>query len=77
MIKKVGIALVVVFSLLGCYSAYSFGRQLVTDYQNFRKIVIWVAQKQQQEEFARQRAQQQPQAPVTPPAAADPSPEKK
>jgi hypothetical protein len=62
MVRRLGIAAVVALSLIGAYGVIGFARQLHTDYQNFRKIVVWVAQKQQQEEQARQRAMQQQQS---------------
>lgn len=70
MSKRIGGALVVVLALLGLYQAASFGVQLRTDYQNFKKIVVWVYQKQAQEEAARQR--QQAQRAVPTPAAPAP-----
>lgn len=69
-LKKFGIALVIVFALLGCYQTYGIVQQYREDYSNFRKIVQWVAIKQQQEELARQRAQQAAARP-TPPAPPD------
>lgn len=56
--KKLVAGLVIALTLIGMFTVYSVGRQLTVDYQNFRKMVIWVAQKQQ-EELARQRALQQ------------------
>jgi len=62
--KKLAQALVVALCLVGLYSLYGAVRQAREDYTNFRKIVVWVYQKQAQEEAARQRqAQQRQQAP--------------
>jgi Sec-independent protein translocase protein TatA len=61
MVKKIAGAAVVIVALIGLYTLYSAGRQAVVDYQNFRKIVLWVAQKQNQEAQALQRQQQQQQ----------------
>lgn len=82
MLRKFAISLFVVFSLLGLYSTYDAGQQLVIDYQNFKKIVLWVAQKQALEEQQRQRQQQQaaakpaPVAPAPAPASTAEAPAK-
>jgi hypothetical protein len=74
LVKKFVVSIVVVFSLLGAYSAFAAGQQLVVDYQNFKKIVLWVAQKQALEEQQRQRQQQQAAKPIAPaPAPAAPA----
>lgn len=73
--KRLLVALLVAFALVGVYQAGSFGAQLRTDYQNFKKIVTWVAIQQQREEAARQRAQRQAPQP-TPQAAQTPVPAK-
>jgi hypothetical protein len=74
--KKFAWAAVGLFAVLGLLTVYSAGKQAVTDYQNFRKIVIWVYQKQAAEEQQRQRQLQQQQraqqapAPVAAPVEA-------
>lgn len=65
MAKKVAGAAVVLAALIGVYTLFGAAAQLRTDYQNFRRMVIWVAQKQAQEEQARQRQEQQRAAPAT------------
>jgi len=70
MVKKIAGAAVVIVALIGLYTLYSAGRQAVVDYQNFRKIVLWVAQKQNQEAQALQRQQQQRAQQQAAPAAA-------
>ena len=69
--KLIGYGLLVVICLLGLYTAGSAALQAREDYSNFRKIVLWVAQKQQQEaEYAKRQAAQKPvaQAPAQVPA---------
>jgi hypothetical protein len=70
-VKRFLAALFVAFGLIGVYAVGSGVLQLRTDYQNFKKIVVWVAQKQLQEEQARQRQlqTQQRQAPPAGPVA--------
>ncbi len=60
-------------ALIGLYAIGSFGVQLKTDYDNFKKIVIWVAQKQVQEAQAAQRAQQQQRAAAQAPTPTPPA----
>lgn len=57
--KKIGYALIVAMCLLGLYTLGSAVIQLREDYSNFRKIVVWVAQKQALDAQQAQRAQQQ------------------
>lgn len=70
MVKKFGLACVVIFALLGVYSVFGVARQAVEDYSNFRKIVQWVAIKQQQEAAALERQRQAPKPAAPAPAAA-------
>jgi hypothetical protein len=68
--KLIGYGLLTVICLLGLYTAGSAALQAREDYSNFRKIVLWVAQKQAQEaEYAKRQAQQRsvPQAPAPAP----------
>lgn len=53
---RLAAAVLVVFALVGMYVTYGVVQQVRVDVDNFRKIVLWVAQKQAQEELARQRA---------------------
>jgi hypothetical protein len=67
--KMIGYGLLTVVFVLGLYTVYAGGMQLREDYSNFRKIVQWVAQKQQQEaEYAKRQAAKQAQAPAPAPA---------
>jgi hypothetical protein len=68
--KLIGYGLLTVICLLGLYTLGSAALQAREDYSNFRKIVLWVAQKQAQEaEYAKRQAQQRPvqQAPTPAP----------
>lgn len=62
MARKAGLAAVALVALIGVWTLYGAAVQLRTDYQNFRKMVIWVAQQQLKEQRALQA--QQAQAPV-------------
>jgi hypothetical protein len=67
--KVIGYGLGVVVFLLGLYTIGAGAIQAREDYGNFRKIVLWVAQKQAQEaEYVKRQAAKQQAAPV--PAAA-------
>lgn len=66
--RKFAAALIVIFALFGVYGAFGIVSQAREDYSNFRKIVQWVAIKQQQEELARQRQAAQQAKPAVPPA---------
>ena len=63
--KLIGYGLLTVVCLLGLYTLGSAALQAREDYSNFRKIVLWVAQKQQQEaEYAKRQAAQKQAAPA-------------
>lgn len=63
--KRIGIAAVVALSFLGCVLLWNVGWQVREDYQNFRRIVQWVAIKQQQEqEYLKRQQAQRAQAPA-------------
>jgi nitrate reductase gamma subunit len=67
--KIIGYGLLTIVVLLGLYTTYSGAMQAREDYSNFRKIVLWVAQKQAQEaEYAKRQAAKQAQAPMPAPA---------
>jgi hypothetical protein len=72
-VKKVSIGFLVALALVGLFGVVSGIQQIREDYSNFRKIVQWVAIKQQQEELARQKpapkALTPDPAPAPPPAA--------
>lgn len=70
--KKIGYGLIVVMCLLGLYTLGAGIIQLREDYNNFRKIVVWVAQKQALEAQQAQRAQQQRQQVAQAPAVTEP-----
>ena len=71
--RRILYGLVAVLALIGVVAIGSFGLQLREDYQNFRKIVVWVAQKQALEQQQLQRQQQQrQQAPVPVPTTSAP-----
>lgn len=68
--KLIGKGLFVAVFLFGLYALSGVVSQAREDYQNFRKIVTWVALKQQQEDIARQRQlQARPIAPASAPEA--------
>ncbi len=54
MARKAGLAAVALVALIGVWTLCSAAIQLRTDYQNFRKMVIWVAQQQLKEQRAQQ-----------------------
>ncbi len=57
--RKIGYGLGVVVFLVGLYTLGSAAVQAREDYSNFRKMVLWVAQKQAQEaEYAKRQAAQ-------------------
>jgi hypothetical protein len=66
--KVIGYGLAVVVFLLGLYTLGVGVIQAREDYSNFRKIVLWVAQKQAQEaEYAKRQAQQRAAQPAPAP----------
>jgi hypothetical protein len=62
--KRVVQGVVVALCLVGLYGVYGAFVQAREDYSNFRKIVIWVYQKQAQEaEYLKRQAAQKPPVP--------------